>query len=155
MEKYVKDLQCSRFFENASIDSLAKSLKSGTFAECVFASGEHIESNDKLHRYVGVILSGSARVHSADGERSVLLRRLQSGDVFGIATLFEKNVIPNVSVITADKTCRVLFVDESCVSFLLENDKDFMYSYINFLSDRIRFLNMKIMTNKILSNYIT
>ena len=145
MEQYIKKLKSSRFFENASADSLSKALGSGKFEERAFSSGEFITSDERSSRCVGVILSGSARVHSADGERSVLLRRLAVGDVFGIASLFEKSAIPNISTINADKPCRVLFIDESCISFLLENDKDFMYSYINFLSGRIRFLNMKIM----------
>ena len=145
MEEYVKKLKGSRFFENASADSLSKALKSGNCSEFAFSSGESIAHDDKSRRYVGVILSGSARVHSADMERNVLLRRLQPGDVFGIATLFEKSTAPKVSAVTAHKPCRVLFVEEPCISFLLENDKDFMYSYINFLSGRIRFLNTKIM----------
>ena len=145
MERYIKSLKCSRFFENASSDSLLNALTSSSFKEHSFASGERVDCEDKSRRYVGVILSGSARVHSADGERSVLLRKLEVGDVFGIATLFEKNTIPKISTISADKPCRVLFIEESCISFLLENDKNFMYSYINFLSGRIRFLNMKIM----------
>ena len=40
--------------------------------------------------------------------------------------------------------CEVLFIPADTVKYLLENDKTVMYNYVNFLSDRICFLNRKI-----------
>ncbi|MBQ9131384.1 MAG: Crp/Fnr family transcriptional regulator, partial [Clostridia bacterium] len=46
--------------------------------------------------------------------------------------------------IRAHGPCRILFLPEKAVRRLLETDTEFLYRYLGFLSDRIRYLNRKI-----------
>ena len=107
-----------------------------------FESGEIIHSPECSTRRVGLILSGSASVTTNDASKETLLRFLKAGDFFGIANLFQESAF--VSVIRAQKKCRVFFWSEDALRTLLEQDKAFLYCYLEFLSGRICFLNQKI-----------
>lgn len=108
-----------------------------------FTAGEEIYSPKNRQKHLGLILSGTASVFSADENAGVLLRLLEKGDTFGVATLFSKRE-SFVSLILAKKPCRVLFFKEETISDLLKNDAAFCMNYVRFLSDRICFLNTKI-----------
>lgn len=107
-----------------------------------FSEGEIIHSPGIAERRVGLLLSGRAAVTTCDTARNSLLRYLEAGDAFGVANLF--NDAPYVSVIKADKACRVFFMSESAVRSLLESDRTFLYRYLTFLSGRVCYLNQKI-----------
>lgn len=108
-----------------------------------FSAGEEIYSPKSREKKLGIILSGSVSVFSADENNGVLLRILEQGDSFGVANLFSGQE-RFVSIIVAKKACRVLFFDEPTVASLLREDERFCMNYIRFLSDRICFLNTKI-----------
>lgn len=114
-------------------------------AECYvksIPSGEEILSPRNEQKTIGMILSGKAIVTTPDLEKTVLLRYLNSGDLFGIANLFTKE--PYVSVIRASSTCKVFYLPEVAIRALLESDHTFLYRYLEFLSGRICYLNRKI-----------
>ena len=106
-----------------------------------FSSGEELDPSGNLV----LILEGTARVFSSDLERSVMLRDLTIGDIFGVAELFGGNC-GNISIsrVEAKNKCKVLFIPREKISYLLENDKQIMYNYLDFLCCRIRFLNKRI-----------
>lgn len=137
-----KVLAKCRLFEGCSPSLLDTVLKKSVVRD--FEFGDLILSNTSESKNIGVLVSGSAFVHSHDGGKSVLLRKLYAGDLFGVATLFDSEN-KSISHITAGKSCRVLLIKSESVRFLLENDNEFMYSYISFLSERIKFLNRKIL----------
>lgn len=133
----------SPLFGKASRDNLEIALSRDAYYEVDFKSGDIILSPKEAPRSIGILMSGSAKVYSADGDRNVLLRRLEAEGMFGVASLFSRDNA-DVSIIIAGKNCRVLFISSAAISKLLETDKNFMYAYIEFLSGRIRFLNRKI-----------
>ena len=90
----------------------------------------------------GLILSGKASVTTPDAGRSVLLRYLGAGDLFGIANLFSND--PFVSRIRATKPTRCFLLSEAGVRRLLGENETFREHYVAFLGNRIRFLNRKI-----------
>lgn len=122
--------QLAQILENAGC--LVKTVK----------AGEEILSPQSKKKTVGMILSGKAIVTTPDSSKNVLLRYLNTGDLFGIANLFTKE--PYVSVIRASGTCKVFYLPEAAIRYLLENDSSFLYRYLEFLSGRICFLNKKI-----------
>lgn len=107
-----------------------------------FRSGELIYGTSDVRRRMAVIVSGRASVYSADEGQRVLLRTLSAGDTVGVANLFSDSRF--VSRIYADGACRVLFVPEELIAKAIETDRDAAYSYIGFLSGRIRYLNSMI-----------
>ena len=113
--------------------------------EDVFSAGARIvDAQDfESFRGLGVLLSGKACVFGKNREEEVLLNRLNEADVFGAATVFfrEKEA---VSTVTAKTKCRILFIERSLLEKIMENDFAVASAYIAFLSERVYFLNRKI-----------
>ena len=107
-----------------------------------FAAGEVILSPESDRRAAGLLLDGKASVTTPDAARSTLLRHLAAGEAFGIANLFGNQ--PFVSRITAEGRARVFFLTEQATRRLLEEERAFLYAYLDFLSGRICYLNRKI-----------
>lgn len=137
-----KALTKCRLFEKCNSALLDEIIKSSVITD--FNTGDLISSDVSEKKQVGILISGSAFVHSHDGDKNVLLRKLYSGDIFGVATLFDGEN-KSISHITAGKSCSILFIKSESICYLLEKDNEFMYSYISFLSERIKFLNRKIL----------
>ena len=107
-----------------------------------FSAGEIILSPNSKEKAACVLLSGKAMVKTPDPSKKMLLRFLGILEPFGIANLFTD--APFVSVICAHEDCRVFFLKEDAIRRLLETDTAFLYQYLEFLSGRIRYLNLKI-----------
>ncbi len=103
-----------------------------------YSNGEAIQASAR----VGFLLSGKASVQTVDQSKRVLLRFLSVGDAFGVAGIFSK--APQISQIRAVGRCKCLFFTQSAVNRLLDVSPEFRKNYIEFLSDRIAFLNQKI-----------
>ena len=113
--------------------------------EIEFSAGERIvdAQNFDSFRGLGIMLSGKACVFGKNREEEVLLNRLDEADVFGAATVFfsEREA---VSTVTAKTKCRILFIERSLLERVMENDFAVASAYIAFLSERVYFLNRKI-----------
>ena len=113
--------------------------------EIEFSAGDRIvdAQNFDSFRGLGVLLSGKACVFGKNREEEVLLNRLDEADVFGAATVFfsEREA---VSTVTAKTKCRILFIERSLLERVMENDFAVASAYIAFLSERVYFLNRKI-----------
>ncbi len=140
-KKFFNIITESEIFKGADERLLSSVLDSHSLLR-TFYSGETVFSPSNDENLVGIIISGNAWVFSDDETKNVLLRTLSVSELFGVSNLFSKRKF--VSRIIAHGRCEVLFIPANTVRFLLENDKTVMYNYINFLSDRICFLNRKI-----------
>ncbi|MBE6665184.1 MAG: Crp/Fnr family transcriptional regulator [Ruminococcaceae bacterium] len=135
-------LRKTAIFRNMSpeTETILENLK-----ENVFSAGEKIvDAQDfESFRGLGVLLSGKAYVFGKNREKEVLLNRLAEADVFGAATVFfrEKEA---VSTVSAKTKCRILFIERSLLEKIMENDFAVASAYIAFLSERVYFLNRKI-----------
>lgn len=135
-------LRKTAIFRNMSLETetILENLK-----ENVFSAGEKIvDAQDfESFRGLGVLLSGKAYVFGKNREKEVLLNRLAEADVFGAATVFfrEKEA---VSTVSAKTKCRILFIERSLLEKIMENDFAVASAYIAFLSERVYFLNRKI-----------
>lgn len=143
------------FLENNKIISILQ--KSALFSHAEFSHLEsfvlrddcqtiHLREAETLKnstRALCVLLKGSAEVHSTDTEKTVILRLLKAGDVFGAAALFCQDPQP-ISTIVAVEPSEILLFTESAVRELIEQDRTVMNAYLKFLSDRVCFLNRKI-----------
>ncbi|MBQ9805037.1 MAG: Crp/Fnr family transcriptional regulator [Clostridia bacterium] len=107
-----------------------------------YSEGEIIHSPSIHEKKLGIILDGKASVTTKDPSKKALLRFLEEGDLFGVANLFTDE--PFVSVIRAEKKCRVFCMSDAAIRALLESDTAFLYRYLAFLSGRVCYLNKKI-----------
>ena len=130
-------------FKDADPLVLSEALDSAGCERIKYKSGEWIFSSKKNENKIGFIEKGKAVVFSEDAERSVILRNLYPGDVFGVSTVFSSSD-GFVSNIIAKSPCTIQFIDANLLKKLLEEDKNIMFNYIQFLSQKIRMLNKKI-----------
>ena len=113
--------------------------------ETEYASGETIADGEDFRslRGLGILLSGKASIYGKDSGKRVLLNRIEKAGIFGAATVFFPEEVA-VSTVIAETKCRVLFIERSVLETIMENDFAIASAYIAFLSERIYFLNRKI-----------
>ena len=108
-----------------------------------YASGEVIQSAATPLDGLAYLHSGTASVLSDASDKSVLLRNLTSGEVFGASTLYSE-VRGYNTVITADTMCTVVIIPAEQVKRIISANPAVAENYIRFLTERICFLNRKI-----------
>lgn len=108
-----------------------------------FATGDIIKSYDDLP-ILCIIVSGKVYVHSKEGSSDLLLRVLHPDDTFGVATLFGAHGTDPITRVTAATPTVALCISESAMRTMLAKDPALAMRYIEFLADRIRFLNTRI-----------
>ena len=142
-EDIILKLKTHPIFNGVEDFALCNAINSADTLIKEFKQGDEIFSPQNKEKKLGFVLLGEANVYSADGNRSVLLRSLKVGDMFGISNLFDEN-LGFVSLITAKKASRVIFFSSKAIEKLLNDSSEFRTNYIKFLSQRICFLNKKI-----------
>lgn len=132
----------NRLFDGVDTKKAARVLLEHGCQVRVFADEELVLSPTSSERIAGIVLSGKATVTTPDPKHGTLLRYLGVGELFGIANLFGN--APYISLIRANRHCRIFCMTEAAIRRLLEEDHTFLYQYLAFLSGRIRYLNQKI-----------
>ena len=157
---FIKKLSKYPLFQNVSAGVIKLTLSGDDCEIKTFNSGEVMFGPDDNNGYLAIILRGKAEVFSADPVKDVLLSTIGTGDVFGYSKLFGKGASLSTKVASKGGT-RALFISEAALSQMLENDKTIMYNYLAIMSEKIRFLNEKIMyftagsTERRLALYLT
>ncbi len=128
-------------FSGVSTALLENTLQSEHAHPLSLASGEIPPPH--CNEMLGVVLSGKLLILSADTTRSVVLRSVEKGEIFGAASLFCEARAP-LSRLKAKSASQLLFLDRAAIHSLLRADPDFMDAYLRLLATRIEFLNGKI-----------
>lgn len=110
-----------------------------------YMSGDIIYDPKIFEHSLGIILSGSANIATANDSKNVLLKTIKTGSVFGAASLFGDEP-EYVTQITAKRMTSVAFFSQLSIMEIITTDNRAAINYINFLSDRVRFLNHKILS---------
>ena len=135
--KDIETIKQNRIFARVSPEELPEGeIKS-------YKSGDAVCSPENTERIIGIVLGGKVSVYSADENKSVLLRSLSASDAFGVSNLFSTDRF--VSRVVAKTASRVLFYRADDIRKLMDENRDFVEDYVAFLSERIRFLNRKIL----------
>ncbi len=108
-----------------------------------FDTGDELKSYDDKP-FLCIIRRGSAYVYTPDSSHDLLLRILRAGDTFGVATLFGNTGQSAVTKIIAAEPTEAVCMSEETVRHLIISDSALALRYIDFLADRIRFLNKRI-----------
>ena len=141
-KKNLQKITAHPLFRRTDPEMIRSALALGGHGLRTVHADELLRSPDDRDGTVGFLLSGSATVTTPDPSRSVLLRHLSSGEIFGVANLFSKE--PFISTVRAVTACTCVIFSEKAISYLLEQSVEFRMDYIAFLSGRICFLNRKI-----------
>ncbi len=108
-----------------------------------FDEGTELKRYDEKP-FLCIITTGSAYVYTKERSSDLLIRMLKAGDTFGVATLFGNTGESAVTKILAAETTEAVCMSEENVRRLIQNDSALAMRYIDFLADRIRFLNKRI-----------
>ncbi|MDO4379797.1 MAG: Crp/Fnr family transcriptional regulator [Clostridia bacterium] len=140
-DKLVERLLKLDIFSSLSPQVLKSALSCDETGIVDYRRGEIIYSGDCFRSSVGYIIKGGAKV--VKSENSVIISKLSENSLFGCAALFSgKDHF--VNEIVATKDTRVFYIDKSVIVKLMQLDTTFPVSYIRYLSDRILFLNKRI-----------
>lgn len=118
-------------------------IEDPAFSLCEYQSDETIFSKKEYRNSLSLIVEGSATARKVHGGKDLTIRSFQSGDIFGVASLFCEEE-EYVSEIRADQTCVVAFVPQEIVSEIFRQSPDAAIAYISLLSQKIRYLNDKL-----------
>lgn len=96
--------------------------------------------------FIGILISGNAVIlRCSDVGVTVNMRTIGTGGIFGSASVFG-DWDYHLSSIRAKSDCSVIYITESDFKALLEKYPAMAISYIEFLTERIRFLNHRFDT---------
>ena len=130
-------------FKNSDAMAIDKYITEADIRQEKYASGDDICSPCTQNDSIGVMLSGTATVSSKDEDKSVLLRTMGEGAMFGIANLYAENAVFPTRI-SARSACEVLFIKKDAIRSLIENDTSTLKSFLAFQSNKIVYLNKKI-----------
>lgn len=106
-----------------------------------YCKGETIYSPESAQKALALVLEGHVRVWQG----RVVMNDLLSGDVFGVAALFgSEEDYP--STVIAESDCRIVLIPQDTVVRWMATVPLVAENYVRFLSDRIRFLNLRLST---------
>lgn len=125
------------------IDNRFHICKNATIVE--YTTDEVILSSSDIPFGIGIILDGSATITTSILGNSPTLRILSSGDTFGAASLFN-DYKDYSTIVTSNQNTTVAYIDKHTTQSLCEQVPQIAMNYIEFLSNRISFLNTKIST---------
>lgn len=103
-----------------------------------FAAGEVVYTKDKFANALGIVLSGECTVYNHQTE----LNHITQGRCFGAAAILAKEAY--VTTIQTKKASRIAFLTSEELTELFRAFPEMAVRYIEFLSERILFLNHRI-----------
>lgn len=128
-------------FEGLTESERDKCYKMAQTEEKSYCKGDPIYSRFHAQKALAVILHGHVRVLQG----RVVMNDLLAGDVFGVAALFgSEEEYP--STVVAETDCRILFIPQETVIHWMASVPRVAENYVRFLSNRIRFLNLRLST---------
>lgn len=142
MRSFISD---NGILSQADAKNIEKYLPNSSLSLQFYHSGDIIYSPQCDKKCIGILIQGRAVAAPISSGENAVLKIIAEKDIFGIANLYsDTELFP--SVITAKCSCRALFIGSKAFKALLENDAQAMRAYLEFLSNKIVYLNKKIST---------
>lgn len=114
---------------------------------CSFIGAEFLEYerdevmlSSETDKKIGILISGKASIFS--GDDGVIIKKLSSGDIYGVAILFD-DAHYSTKVVATGK-CKILSLNRAFVQSCIEYNSKIASNYIEYLAKKISFLNLKI-----------
>ena len=132
-------------FSGIGAEEISKLLDGIDFEEASYLRGELIYSIDSRDSKIGFVKSGRCEVRHLKGDTaSAVLNVLNEGDTFGVLSVLSEKEFP--THIFATKNSTILFLKKEDLLKIVNNNSQIAMNLINFLANRISFLNEKIAT---------
>ena len=132
-------------FEGLSNSVLSKIEKELDFTVRAYPAGSDIYSPDEFKHEIGFILDGECAVERIKNEGRMQLNTLKKFDSFGVLAAFLcEEEFP--TAVRAKKASSIMFITREQLNFLIKSYPEISLKIINFMGERISFLNKKIAT---------
>lgn len=125
---------CDKKSVEALILSLGESLS--------FRSGEEMKPD--FSPAVGILLSGRCVIYSGNRDKNTILRFIMPGSMIGVASVFAAEPPNTRTLACGDGKSEMFFIRKEAFERLIDSEPSFRRSLVEFLADRISFLNSKI-----------
>lgn len=123
-------------------DKEKEKIISGFCSPIKFKRDEIIYSTENFSNSLGIVCKGKAFAVTNNGH-GIYMKSFEKGACFGAAAVFGGDG-KYVSTVIAKTEAEVLFISETELKQLFLDYPKTAINYINFLSEKIRFLNKKI-----------
>lgn len=143
-EEHITLLSNTFLFKGMERDACVELLRSLPSELFTFSKGDVIYSPSEFKRRIGFVAEGECLISrlSSSGH-NVPLNTAKVGDSFGITSVFSaSDEFP--TVITAKTFCSIIFIDSEILIQLIKEKWIISLNVINFLTERIEFLNERI-----------
>ncbi len=134
----LKEFFLLKNIENEQAEEIISNLPS---SKC-FKKGDIIYSAEVYPNALGLILKGEAFAVT-NNDNKLFMKSFNRGTAFGAAAVFG-NESDFVSTITAKTDIEIMFIEEKTLKMIFAKYPQTAVNYIEFLSDKIRFLNRKV-----------
>ena len=140
-----KILSKSFLFSGIETDQINTIISDSPPQIICYKRGETVYSSADPDRKVGFVASGKVdvRIDRHDGAKT-LLNSLVESDSFGVLSVYSSEEFP--TKIYAAKNCTIIFFSAEQINNFVKNYSQISANLINFLAERISFLNRKIAT---------
>lgn len=145
MKEKSKEIQFLRtlpLFSGCSEQTLVIVTVSPLFEKKEYKKGEKVAH---IGGALGVLHQGKLKVGGRQDRKKLVLNRMMPGVTFGFSTLFEKQGHFETDI-SAECRTEVWWIPEELVAQILKTDGVFAQNIIAIQSEKIRFLNLKILS---------
>ncbi|OIJ17174.1 hypothetical protein BKP37_01165 [Anaerobacillus alkalilacustris] len=144
MNSYAILIESSAFLKSLRAEEIDEYLKSGSFKTHVYKKNSIIHFDGEICDKLEVILSGKVVIERIDHSGNLLtIGHFNSDDILGGNLLFSKNPYFPMTI-TAAIPCVILEVKKEVLFDLLCNNKQFLQTYLEYISEHTLFLGTKI-----------
>lgn len=146
MNRYKEFFSRVFLFSSLPIDKLESAISECEPELRVYQRHEMIYTPENYEKEIGFIFSGECEIIRRNNDGSdVVLNKLKPGNSFGIlAVLSDEDEFP--TVVSARVNSEVLFIKKTKLIRLIRHYPTVAMNVINFLTEKVKFLNKKIAT---------
>lgn len=141
MKAFLKKIFLFRGTSDEEIDRLCDQVN---FNLKSYSRGDKIYTPESYTSEIGFVYLGECEVRCCKSEGKTILNTIKVGDSFGILAALGKKEFP--TEIYAKRNSSVLFLSSEDLLHLINSSPKIALNVIDFLSDKVTFLNKKINT---------
>ena len=139
---YIPQIAMHPLFKNVEKETITKYLCDDNIELKTYPASQTIISRQN-NLQIFAIVSGTVQILSQNESHKVILKTSGAGTIFGVANIFTKDALFPSTVI-AKKQTTVLIISHSVFVNMLKSEASLMNNYLEFLSNKIIYLNKKI-----------
>lgn len=136
-------LRNNKLFYKLTVDDIHNSICKLQYNINNYNKNEIIVSEEERCSQLGIILKGTIEIQRIySNGKYILLKRLEAGDVFGEALMFNESNYP--ATIIAIVNCEIMYIKKEEFLKLCFSNKIIMENFMSLLSEKVIMLNEKV-----------